>query len=331
VVVIAVVAVLVLVVGAIAVFAFRRGGGDEVHSVEGYRQALDTLREVGSKGASPTVRVIGREADPVQDPPGGPPGSRSVSMPGSLATERESAAFGSGPEETGVGLDDGAGGMPVFGEREPTGASTGRSIARESRQTRRAISAMNHRPRRMGASLVAAAIVVAAVAVLVLVVRDHRKPAAGHHDSPTTTTTAHTTNTTTASTVAHQASGAHHSATHKSGAHQSAPHNPNNYAPVSATPGAATYAPPATSYSLVVDAGAGDCWLQITQVATGASVYANTLTQGQSESVTLTGASTVVLGSPSSVTMKLDNEPLLLPPGFLTPFTVTLQPPPAGA
>ena len=58
----------------------------------------------------------------------------------------------------------------------------------------------------------------------------------------------------------------------------------------------------------------------------GTSIFTQTLTPGQSKTLSVTGESMVVIGAPSSLVVTVDHEPVVLPSGYGTPFTMTLQP-----
>jgi len=60
--VIVVVIVVVLVVAAGVAWLVRRNGGDDTHSVDGYRNTLDTLQGIRSRTPS-SVRILGQTAE----------------------------------------------------------------------------------------------------------------------------------------------------------------------------------------------------------------------------------------------------------------------------
>jgi hypothetical protein len=60
--------------------------------------------------------------------------------------------------------------------------------------------------------------------------------------------------------------------------------------------------------------------------SSGTSVFSGTLLSGQTKALSVTGAATVIIGAPSAVAITLDHEPVVLPTGYGTPFTMTLQP-----
>jgi hypothetical protein len=75
-----------------------------------------------------------------------------------------------------------------------------------------------------------------------------------------------------------------------------------------------------------VNATSGDCWVQVQTTANGTTLYAQTVPAGQVANVPVSGASTLELGSPSSVSVTLDDEPVVLPNGFQSPLELTFQP-----
>jgi hypothetical protein len=170
------------------------------------------------------------------------------------------------------------------------------------RRTQRSLHVMNRAPRRIGGVVAVAALVLAAVGALVYVgVRsDHRKP--GTSVTTTTGGNHHATTTTTTSTTL-----------------------PARYTPVSSTTGSATYAPVTASYTLLVGATTGDCWVSVTE-ANGTTVLSQTLTPGTSRTFSMSGKTTIVIGAPSVVKVTIDDVPAVLPPGAQAPYTMVLAP-----
>jgi hypothetical protein len=151
----------VAVLAGLAIFALRRRGSDEVHSVAGYQHRLERLEEVRRR-QSGSVRVIGGTAqrpEAPQRPVVGEDGRIEISS--SSASRR---------------VFDDTGQLPRSPNRPPPAAYRRRrdvSIAR-----------MGHRPRRLGAPIAAA------VAVIVLVTGLAIAGAHSRGHSTTTTTTA---------------------------------------------------------------------------------------------------------------------------------------------
>jgi hypothetical protein len=177
-------AILVLAIASIGVvWAVRRSGGDEVHSVEGYRQTLNTLQ--GIRTNTSTVRVLGGTgATPTaQEPPG---------------QEK--------PSEGVAGL---AKPLPAFSDDGPTEGPSTRDLVVSQRTKDRAMAAMGRRPRKVGAPIAAAIVVLAGIsAVAVLGARNkgnHHNPPAAHASTkknhPTSHHRAHSRTTTVTSTI----------------------------------------------------------------------------------------------------------------------------------
>jgi redox-sensitive bicupin YhaK (pirin superfamily) len=99
---------------------------------------------------------------------------------------------------------------------------------------------------------------------------------------------------------------------------------PTSFHAVSSTATTATYNPPTASYSLVLTAASGDCWVSVTSGSTAAT--SKTLLQGQALPIAGNGTTTVTLGAPGAVSITLDHEPLVLPSTYQSPFVLTLVP-----
>lgn len=160
-----------VVLAGLAVWAFRRRGTDEVHSVGRYQHRLERLEEVRRRQTG-TVRIVGG----TPRPPGAPP---------PVIGEDGRLEISSSTSPRRVFEDTGQ--LPATPNRPPRPAPYRRrrdvSIAR-----------MSHRPRRLGAPIAAAAAVVVLVTGLAIAGAHSR----GH--PPTTTTTIvnhHGTNGTT--------------------------------------------------------------------------------------------------------------------------------------
>jgi len=301
----------VVIIALVAVWALRRRGGDDVHSVERHRHTIDTLQGIRTRTPGASVRVIdgGSSAPPADDE-----GPRSpAALPGVLPVRHE-VASGAGP----LHVDDAAG---ANGEgREPT-----------RRTERKAISAMNRRPRRVAAPLASAIVVVAVVAALIAVGARQRHPAASH--ATTTAPTHSTAPTTTPTTGVHTTVSSTHTTArppHTSTHHKTTVTTttlPAAFAPTGTTATTATYAAPAPTFSLTVGATTGSCWVLVSDVSSGKTLFTGTLTPGQQQSVQATGTTTIEIGAPSVVAVTLDHTPVTIPALYQTPFTMTLAAP----
>ncbi len=163
----------VAVLAGLAVWAFRRRGSDEMHSVAGYQQRLERLEEL-RKRQSGSVRIVG----------GTTPSDRDEPVPG----EDGRIEISSSGARRRVYEDPGQ--PPTVAERPiPPTYRRGRDVS---------IARMSHRPRRLGAPIAAATAVIVLVIVLAIVGAHARPPHAksdsktqhkGHHSAQSTTTT----------------------------------------------------------------------------------------------------------------------------------------------
>ncbi len=170
----------VAILTGLAVWAFRRRGSDELHSVAGYQHRLERLEELRRRQGG-SVRIVGSAGQaPRDEPVPGETGRIEISSSGSPRRSIEDA-----------------------GQRPP---SEQRRPPQPYRRARRdlSISRMSHRPRRLGAPIAAAAAVIILVIVLAILGARAHPPKAnttgqshhgtGHHPKNTTTST--TTSTT---------------------------------------------------------------------------------------------------------------------------------------
>jgi hypothetical protein len=179
----------------------------------------------------------------------------------------------------------------------------------------RVIQSINHRPRRLGGP--AAAVAAVLILIVVLILTGLHSNSAKHHGKSATAAT---------TTPTHPATGAHHATTTTT---TTAP--PVVSAPTAASAHAATYTVAAPSYSLNLAATTGQCWVDVTNTATGSVLFTTTLLSGQSHAVTATGAVTVIAGAPANFTAAVNGAPVTLPPGNQAPFTMHFQTVPAPA
>lgn len=316
---IAVAAGVVVVVAGLLTWLVRRRSSDEVHSVDGYRQTLNTLQGIRSRSGSGTVRVLG-----------GPP------APGE-------APVASGVPTTGTHGPDAPEGEPakrsgrdLVLENDPNAAGPNTSSPRSQRSQDRAISAMNRRPRRLAGPVVVVVVVLALLAaVLVIGARSHhpkgQTSSPRTHDSSTTATSstrsgAGSTTTTSGSKSRSGSKGAT-TTTGPKASTSTTTTAPHTYTAATSTPTTATYTPPSGSYTVTLSATSGSCWLTVTS-SNGTVLLSQTLTAGEVKQVTNSGSATIVVGAPSVVKVTIDHRPVVLPPGYQTPFTISLTPAP---
>jgi hypothetical protein len=313
----------VVVVGVIAAAVFRRRSQDDVHSVEHYHRQLHTLEEMRThpgvthedddgdasypasafRVSSSTVRLT--EPGTTVVPPVPPPPVPNPDTPvrfddGSVELDREASANG-----------DSAPAQPSFmsGVDDPI------------------MHSISHRPRRLGGPLAAVGVVVVLVIILIVTGLHSNTPTHhGGHGTDTTVTTAHAGTHTGTHSGTHSGGTTHgRGATHHPTTTTTAP--PAVSAPANASANTATYQVADASYSIVLAAHSGECWVQATQTSTGKVLYAGTLLSGQSQTVPASGSVSVVAGAPGAFTATVNGAAVVLPPGAQAPFTLTFQPP----
>jgi hypothetical protein len=146
----------------------------------------------------------------------------------------------------------------------------------------------------------AAAVLVAVVGLAVALTPSHPRNSAAHHSGTRPKSTTRTTGPRTTVTA------------------------PPELQPTTSTPTTAAYAAPSTGYAVELRA-TGLCWVEATAASTGHVVWTGTLEPGQVRSIPTTGTLIVRLGAANDVSVALNNEPVVFPPGFQSPFNVTFE------
>jgi hypothetical protein len=294
----------VILLGVVAAVLLLRRSHDDVHSVEHYHRQLHTLEEIRTH--TPGDRPNGNVGEAFPATAFRVSGSSTVRL-----TESDQPPVPPVPPppvpQTGelVTFDD-ANPEPV-----PPTFMTGNDD--------RVIQSINRRPRRLGGPAIAIAAVLVLIAVLIFTglhsngAKHHGKSSAAATTTPThpATGTQHATTTTTASTTT------------------TVP--PAVSAPTAASAHAATYTVAASSYSLNLAATTGECWVDVTDAATGSVLFTMTLPSGQAHAITATGPVTVIAGAPGSFGATVNGAPVTLPPGNAAPFTLHFLTAPATA
>jgi cytoskeletal protein RodZ len=149
--------------------------------------------------------------------------------------------------------------------------------------------------------------------------RPTTRPSTTRRTSPTTRPTTTRPSTTTRVTTTTRPAG------HRTGTTSTTTTVPARFVAVTSSATTATYTPPADTYTLTLHTTVGDCWVTVSG-SSGATLFSTTLAPDQSKQLSVTGAVTVIIGAPSTLVVTLDHEPVVLPSGFQTPFTMTLQP-----
>ncbi len=180
------------------------------------------------------------------------------------------------------------------------------------------MSAMNHRPRHWGAPVAAVVVVLVLVGALLVIGSHHHAPR--HAGAASTSTSPSHTNV---------SSGTHQGGTNHTSTTVTSPPTtvPAQFTPApGATANDATYVAPAANVALVVSVASGACWVDAHDVATGQTLLATTIESGGQQTISTTGATTILLGAPTEVTITLNGKPVVLPAGAQSPLTLTFQP-----
>lgn len=261
---VALIAVVVVVAGAVVAKLTWRPSHDEVHSVNDYHSALGTIGELASRNPPPGTRVGGRSPDRGDRPDPATPLVFDDDRPTGPAPKMAPA------EDT-----------PIF---------------RSDRARRQALSSMNHRPRRWVLAT-AAVIVLLAFGGLAYVGshRNNKSPGKSSSNTVTHTTTAARTTPTT-HPPAHT-----HTSKPKSTTPTTAP---ARIAAITTSATSATYPVPTSSYQLVVATSTGPCWIQAQSTDSGDTLWEGTIPAGSSQTIPGNGGMTIDIGaSGTSITV----------------------------
>lgn len=288
-----------------AVIFTRRRSHDDVHSVEGYHRQIHTLESMGGHPTRPGDDTAPAEAARPAYP------ESAVRLAG---TSTVKITDGASPPVPPVPPPPAA--EPVSFDDEPSPSATEETTAskvpstRAARRQDRAMNAMNRRPRRLAAPAAAVGGVVVLIAVLLVVGEhtvgpgSHRNKGTGHHTTTTVTVQPavrhhrHRPTTSTTTTV------------------------PIVSLPTSGSAGDVTYDVAGSTFVLSLSATTGQCWVQVSDTASGAVLYTGTLGAGGQHTVNATGPLTVVVGAPSVLAASVNGRPVTMPQGYQTPLTM---------
>jgi hypothetical protein len=283
----------VVVLGVTAVVLLLRRSHDDVHSVEHYHRQLHTLEEI-------RTHPTGDESD----------GADGAAYPASAF--RVSGSSTVRLTEPGRPIVPPVPPPPVSNPSQPVAFDDEHPdpvpVTFMTGNEDRVIHSINHRPRRLGGPAAAVAAVLVLIAVLIITglhsnpPKHHGKSAASATTTPTHPGTVHSQSTTTTTST-------------------TAP-PPAVSAPATVSANAATYTVAASSFSLNLAATSGECWVEVTNPATGSVLFTTTLLAGQSHAIAATGPVTVIAGAPGAFTATVNGAPVTLPPGNQAPFTL---------
>ncbi len=269
--------------------------------------------------SEPGTGSEGERSEPGRDPSSTPEGPIRIDPDG--GNEAGLGFHPSGPERNNGGsrlvFDD------MRGARGSGPPPVDQDLVPPSRRDR-AVSRMNHRPRRPIIPI--AAIVVAGlavVAVIVYAVTSSGSPSGSHNASGNqhSPSTQHTATTQGTSTTAHSGTGSHSS--HTSTTPTTAP---KSLVTVSGTPSAGTYSVPGPTYTVTLTVTSGECWVQATSQDTGSALFTGLIAPGTPQVLQASGVTVLDIGAPHSLQVSVNGVPATYPAGFLTPFNMTLQP-----
>lgn len=312
----------IAVAGAVVARVTWRRPGDERHSIQSHQQTLETLRAMADRRPN-GLTDRSRRPDPDQSAgaQAGAPGSRTSPAqsraPGpARAGQTRSGAGRSGAVRAPTSPPSNGEAPPdlVFGDdvastttpRPPESARSSmlvlpRGLPRAGRRHRR-----NWQPRRGAGtrivSVVGAVVILGAVVgvALVLAPSHHVRPPSHQSALKKPKTSAHGTKSHPTTTV------------------------PPEVEPTASTAITAAYGAPSTNYTVGIQA-TGLCWVEATQASTGKVVWTGTLTSGQSHSIPASGNLVLRLGAANDVSVTMNGEPVVLPPGFHSPFDLSFN------
>ncbi len=318
---IAVIAVVLVAVGAVVAKLTWRPNPDEAHSVRKYRTALGTMEHISDRAVRSTEGLAG----PTESPESAV-GWRET--PSVHITGRETAtrlpASGPVPVPERIGDDlRGPDGELVFDDSRSADRARRpgfRPIAPEFRSERarkQAFHAMEHRQWHWRAPTVV--VVVLVVFGVLAFVGSRRSNNHSTTQTSITTVAGHQTSRSTAPTTTRPPRATTTTTTKP----------PTQLIATSTSAGAATYSVGTSTYNIVITAS-GLCWVDAVDASSGTSIFAGTVQPGASQVIHATGATSVTMGA-SFTSMTANNIPVVLPTPFQVPFTATFQPPASTA
>jgi Domain of unknown function (DUF4115) len=303
--------VVVVVLGVIAAVLMLRRSHDDVHSVEHYHRQLHTLEEIRGHptGVAPngSDRADADQTEETDRSDRSPFPASAFRVSGSSTVRLTESDHPVVPPVPPPPVPNPS--KPVtFDDDNPEPVPATFMTGNEDR----VIDSINHRPRRLGGPAVAVAAVLVLVVVLI-VTGMHSNNNTKHHGKPASAATTNTTHP------------AHHHATSTTTTSTTAA--PAVSAPTTATAHTATYTVSESAFSLNMAATTGECWVDVTNTATGAVLFTTTLQPGQSHAIAATGPVTVIAGAPAVFTATVNGSAVTLPPGNQAPFTLHFETP----
>jgi hypothetical protein len=301
---------LVVVVGLAAAALFRRRSHDDVHSVEHYHKQLHTLQEMREHPSSDAGSNGNEVAAAYPASAFRVSGSSTVRL-----TEPDRPLVPPIPPPPVPHAAE-----PVQFEDQTSESADTQPTTNFMRGDDRALHSIDHRPRKLGAPLAAIGVVV--VLIVVLIVTGVHTTTPPHHPKVAGASTTHVSQPSTR--PAH----AHHPKT--STATTTSTTSPTVSTPKATSVHSATYQVASGTFSLVLSATNGECWVDAT-TSTGTTLFTGTLLSGQSHTLSATGPVSVIAGAPAAFAATVNGVAVSLPFGFQAPFTLVFQTPGAAA
>jgi hypothetical protein len=286
---VALIAVVVVVAGAVVAKLTWRPSNDEVHSVKDYHSALGTIGDLASRNPPPASRA--GDLSPVREGVHADPGTPLVFDDDQLTRQAAKEATTEA--------------APVF---------------RSDRARRQALSSMNHRPRRW--VLTMAIVVVLAAFGALAYVGSHRNSNHPSKKSASSVTRATSAPAHTTATIPRHTTG---TTKPKSKPKRTTPTTVPPIVASATTATTATYPAPSSSYPVVVTAVTGPCWILAQSTDSGTTLSTGTIQAGQSQTFQASGGVGLELGA-TGATVTLNAVPVVLPSPLNVPFEATFTP-----
>jgi Domain of unknown function (DUF4115) len=292
--------VVVVVLGVIAAVLLTRRSHDDVHSVEHYHRQLHTLEEMRGHPVGGDLSNGSPAADKVDEEVFPASAFRVSSSSTVRLTQSDRPVVPPVPPPPVPNPS-----KPLtFDDASPDPVPATFMTGNEDR----VIHSINTRPRRLGGP--AAAVGAVLVLVLVLILTGLHSNTGKHHGKSASAATTATT---------HPATKQHH---HETTTTTSTTAPPSVSPPSATTAHTASYTVSDAAYSLNIAATTGQCWVDVTNTATGTVLFTTTLQSGQSHTIAATGPVTVIAGAPAAFSATVNGAAVTLPPGNQAPFTL---------
>jgi hypothetical protein len=286
-----------------------------------YHQTLETLRNVAGRTAvtSPpaqATRGSGRGAPSPADRPGG--GRTTATHRAHLRQRRRPETRAE--QRARRAMERGA----------PVRSSAVHELASAPARYRQVATRGESTPTRVSPTLITSVILVVLVGLLAYGLTLRHSPATPKAGSPTPPPSAASGASTPAASPRQGHAGAGHSpnATNtqrsRKGHGTSATTTMPNIQPTTATAAEAAYAAPTSTYTVQLSAS-GPCWISATQTSTGRVLWQGTMQAGQTQQIPAAGSVFLRLGAAFDVSVSLNGDPVVLPTGHGSPFSVSFE------